>query len=145
MAKIRLTIPNLEDAIKKIGKFRLEKIAEVVNELDRTALMVESGAKRNLTNNGSVDTGRLRSSVVRQEYGRFNRTVGTNVEYAAGLEFGTAPHVIRPKNGKALKTPYGYFKKVNHPGNRAKPFLFPAAEAERQNFINNLKRILSTT
>lgn len=145
MAKIKLTIPNLENAIKQIGKFRIEKIGEIVQELDRTALMVESGAKRNITDNGSVDTGRLRASIVRQEYGQFNRTVGTNVEYAAAVEFGTAPHVIRAKNAKALKTPYGFFKQVNHPGGRAKPYLFPAAEAERQNFINNLKRILSTT
>lgn len=145
MAKINLSIPNLEKAIKQVGKFRIQKIGEIVQELDRTALMVESGAKRNLTNNKSVDTGRLRSSVVRQEYGQFNRTVGTNVEYAASVEFGTAPHVIRPKNAKALKTPFGFFKKVNHPGSRAKPFLFPAAEAERNRFVANLRAILSST
>ncbi len=28
--------------------------------------------------------------------------VGTNVEYAGDIEFGFAPHIIKPKNGKAL-------------------------------------------
>lgn len=37
--------------------------------------------------------------------------------------FGTEPHEIRPKNKKALKTPYGVFKKVNHPGTKANDFL----------------------
>ena len=37
--------------------------------------------------------------------------------------FGTPPHEIRPKNKKALKTPYGVFKKVEHPGTKANDFL----------------------
>lgn len=152
MAKIKLTIPNLEQAIKKIGKFRLEKIAEVVNELDRTALMVESGAKRNIRSNGSIDTGRLWSSVVRQEYGKFNRTVSTNVEYAPVIEFGfhgavqVGSHAVKAFKRKGVNvsahTRGAHSRMMNR---MAKPFLFPAAEAERQNFINNLKRILSTT
>lgn len=36
---------------------------------------------------------------------------------------GTAPHVIKPKSKKALKTPYGAFKKVNHPGTKPNDFL----------------------
>lgn len=115
MARITLKTKGFEKVIKEIGKFRLKKIGEVVNELDRAALAVESGAKRNTP----VDTGRLRSSLVRQEYGRFNRTVGTNVEYAVHVEFGTIYQ-------------------------KAQPFLFPAAEAERQRFLSNLKRILNT-
>ena len=53
--------------------------------------------------------------------------VGTNVAYAAIHQFGgkTGPHVIRPKKKKALKTPYGLFRKVNHPGSKipARPYL----------------------
>lgn len=36
---------------------------------------------------------------------------------------GTRPHEIRAKNKKALKTPYGAFKKVNHPGTKPNDFL----------------------
>lgn len=47
--------------------------------------------------------------------------------YAAIHQLGgrTAPHTIRPRNKKALKTPYGLFKTVNHPGSviPARPFL----------------------
>ena len=36
---------------------------------------------------------------------------------------GTDPHEIWAKNAKALPTPYGYFKKVMHPGTKANDFL----------------------
>ena len=36
---------------------------------------------------------------------------------------GTKPHEIRPKNKKALKTPYGIFRKVTHPGTKPNDFL----------------------
>lgn len=54
--------------------------------------------------------------------------IGTDRKYAAIHQLGgtTKPHVIRPKNGKALKTPFGIFAKVNHPGSKvpARPY-FP--------------------
>ena len=53
--------------------------------------------------------------------------IGTNKLYAAIHQFGgkTAPHVIRPKNKKALKFGNTIVKSVNHPGSDipARPFL----------------------
>ncbi len=143
MAKVSLRVEGLDKAIRELQNFPKKKAAEIVQELDRTTLAIESQAKRNLTDNGSVDTGRLRASIVRQATGEYSRTVGTNVEYAPGVEFGTAPHLIVPKRAKALKTPFGFFKKVKHPGSRPKPFLFPAAESQRAQFIANMTVILS--
>ena len=37
--------------------------------------------------------------------------------------FGTKPHDIYAKPGSALKTPYGAFKHVKHPGTKATDFL----------------------
>lgn len=47
------------------------------------------------------------------------------VDYAMAVEFGTAPHVILPKKGKALmwdgaKHPV---RKVNHPGTAPNPYM----------------------
>jgi phage gpG-like protein len=54
--------------------------------------------------------------------------VGSDRRYAAIHQLGgkTPAHVIRPKTKKALKTPFGVFKKVSHPGSNipARPF-FP--------------------
>ena len=81
------------------------------------------------------DTGRLASSIT-QQFDANSASVGTNVVYAAIHQFGgrTKPHVIRPKNAKALATPYGPRKSVNHPGSEipARPFLTisPAGEGK---------------
>jgi hypothetical protein len=71
--------------------------------------------------------------------------VGTYVKYAADVEFGTRPHKIVPKNKKALfwRGARHPVKSVNHPGSRAKPFLFPAYEAERPAFTKALREALS--
>jgi phage gpG-like protein len=54
-------------------------------------------------------------------------TIASDRHYAAIHQLGgrTQPHIIRPKNKKALKTPYGLFKKINHPGSNipARPFM----------------------
>jgi phage gpG-like protein len=46
--------------------------------------------------------------------------VGSNKVYAAINHFGgqTRPHVIKARPGSALKTPFGLFKSVNHPGSK---------------------------
>jgi len=53
---------------------------------------------------------------------------GTNVKYGPDLEFGTAPHDIRPVAKKALywKGASHPVKVVHHPGNKPYPFLRPA-------------------
>lgn len=81
-----------------------------------------------------VQTGRLRSSLrwffVTQGDFLFV-LIGTSVEYARFVELGTGPYVIRPVNRQALSWPG-----ADHPvavvyraGNRAYPFLRPAARA----------------
>lgn len=93
----------------------------------RTGVRVQNEARRL----APVDTGRLRSSIVHraEDRGRFYTvTVGTNVNYADDVEYGTAPHRIYPRNKKALywpgaAHPVAY---VDHPGTRPQPFLAPA-------------------
>ncbi len=47
------------------------------------------------------------------------------MKYAPFVEFGTAPHVILPVNGKALfwKGAAHPVRKVNHPGTKPNPFM----------------------
>jgi phage virion morphogenesis protein len=71
-------------------------------------------------------TGRLKSSID-SDSDNDSAVVGTNVIYANIHNQGgtTRPHVIRPRNKKALAFGGGVVKKVNHPGSviPARPFL----------------------
>lgn len=73
-------------------------------------------------------------SSITQQSDATSATVGTNVKYAAIHQFGgqTRPHVILPRNKKALAFGGRVVKKVNHPGSKipARPFLSLTAEDE---------------
>lgn len=71
-------------------------------------------------------SGQLAASIV-QEYTPTSATVGTNKVYGAIHQFGgrTKPHVIRPKNKRALSFGGIVVRQVNHPGSNipARPYL----------------------
>ena len=88
---------------------------------------------RNLQNNikkeAPYDQGRLKRSIrvdtrLHDTYsiitGYYDEGLAPHGDYIIA---GTKPHEIRPRNKKALNTPYGVFKKVNHPGTKANDFL----------------------
>jgi HK97 gp10 family phage protein len=82
-----------------------------------------------------VRSGRLLGSI-RKDVRSLEATIGPTVPYAIYVEYGTAPHEIRPVNasvlrfeveGKIVFTPI-----VHHPGTRAQPFIRETAEATIQ-------------
>ena len=90
--------------IKGGDKFKaiLQKLAEdrpdvLDMALDDTADAMSLEAQRLVP----VDTGRLRASInVKREY--LSKVIGTNVEYATDVEYGSGPHEIVAKNKKVL-------------------------------------------
>lgn len=79
-----------------------------------------------------VDTGRLKGSIKYRVKG--NVVEIYMVGYALYVEFGTPPHIIRPKNKKALRwnpdrgrkapaTNDIFAKEVHHPGTMPQPFI----------------------
>jgi HK97 gp10 family phage protein len=79
-----------------------------------------------------VDTGELRESIgVQVQPGRV--VVGPTAAHATYVEYGTKPHIIEPKNKKALAFKVNgktvIVKRVQHPGTKAQPFVRPAFDA----------------
>ena len=135
----------------EIDKFAVELIElseksrdNAQKAIKKSAFNIEANAKKNLASNKSVVTGHLRRSIA-TKMGDLEATIHTsNVKYAVIVEKGSKPHIIRPKNKKALywKGAKRPVKLVNHPGSRAKPFLIPAFESEKDKFIENLKEAI---
>lgn len=69
--------------------------------------------------------------------------------YAIFLHFGTRPHLIKPKDKKALRWPGGsgsktnfiFAKWVHHPGYEGHPYLIEAADEAVKQFDAIVKRI----
>ncbi len=96
--------------------------------LKQGALMVQAQA---VEHDAPYKEGRLRGDItVFQQTKAHEVEIGNTklIDYAVYVYHGTKPHVIKPKRAKALKTPYGYRKKVNHPGTKANPYLDIALE-----------------
>lgn len=117
MARVRLDRADLRRVMRQASRRELETAGRQV--INRAKVLAP------------VDTGRLRASI----QGEFSRsftlrprfTVGSNVSYAAYVNDGTRPHIIRPRNAQALRFMVGgrvvYARVVHHPGTRARPFL----------------------
>lgn len=113
-------------------------LSGVKSDVDRFALPKVRSTTRRVLNRSAilcpVDTGRLRASgrmkVVVTARGPRGK-VEYPVKYAAAVEDGSAPHVIKPRRRKALRFVVGgqvvYATSVRHPGTRARPFLGRAA------------------
>ena len=118
--------------------------SDIQKVLVNSGFNIEARAKRNISSNGSVKTGHLRRGIT-TNVGNMEVTVHTsNIKYARLVEEGTRPHTIRAKNKKALywKGAKHPVKSVNHPGSKAKPYLIPAFEKEKEVLIKDLKKVI---
>ena len=105
---------KIEENMKRISQVATNAIEEA---LIKSALFVERDAKLN----SPVDTGRLRASIthVTNDFGSKNPSVsiGTSVEYAPILEYGSSKQ-------------------------SAKPYLFPAFNSNKDKILNELAKAL---
>jgi HK97 gp10 family phage protein len=133
--------------VKINGLAELDKLlAELPDKLQRNVLrsalragakVIEERAKEQLQDDGSVLTGRLRDSIhasVRLRRGKPVATIkagGTgkgDAFYARWVEFGTAPHDIKPRKHKSLFFAGLARDVVHHPGAKKHPFMRPALD-----------------
>ena len=129
----------VKDALRDIEKYADAKLKGVKR------VIVESGAaiQGEAILRAPEDEGNLKNSInLDIKNNGLSAEVAATAEYAADVEFGTKPHKITAKNGKALafkkdgKTVFA--KSVNHPGTKAQPFLFPAFKAQRPKYLKDM-------
>lgn len=139
MAKPPIQIRGNRSVVVVVDDQAVANLANRGGPVDRWTLgktrMVASFARRF----APVRTGRLRASIKveqsRDTAGRYKTgySVSANTPYAAFVHEGTRPHVIVPVTASVLRFEVGgsvvFARRVNHPGNRANPFLSRALAA----------------
>lgn len=134
---------DLDDLARKLEELEAALEKHLTSAMETAVLLIEGTAKRL----APVDTGRLRASIeseVRQVASHVvEGHVGTNVEYAEDVEFGTDAHTITASDADALHWTEGgedmFAQSVDHPGTPAQPFLGPAVEIH----IDRIEELLS--
>jgi len=133
---INLAVSGIEQAFRNIEKYKSSVTDRLEKDVNIALINVQTDAKRN----APVDTGRLRSSIHLTQAG-LEGTVHTNVSYAPFMEFGTGSKVDIPEGQEQ------YAAQFKGEGGRTvsmspKPFLFPAWEKERPEFIKRVRKTL---
>jgi phage gpG-like protein len=134
---------NVDDRALRQARDMLQRYPQTVlraleEGLQAIALEVQKTAVVKLTEQGAVDTGCLRASITIHSISDTNLVVGTNVAYAAAVEYGAKGHWIRID-----KTP-GFRAWLRHHGidpkgkmvyfwvaPKPRPYMEPAFEAGR--------------
>lgn len=123
-------IENLDKLLTKLENLKTVSVEQAVNE---ACILVENDAKKRCP----VDTGELRMSITHEiEETSENRTtgaVGTNLEYAPYVEFGTGIFSSLG-NGRQDKWSYKDAKGEWHTtiGQQPQPYLHPALDDNRE-------------
>ena len=141
---IKIDTSEIDKFVIDLKETSEEIRSDIQKVLVNSGFNIEARAKRNISNNGSVKTGHLRRGIT-TNVGNMEVTVHTsNIKYARLVEEGTRPHTIRAKNKKALywKGAKHPVKSVRHPGSKAKPYLIPAFEKEKEVLIKALKKVI---
>lgn len=140
MDNVTFSMQNLSDVFKDLDKLDVKIQAEIRNEMNASALTIQSSAKRL----APVDLGFLRNSIYLKEESKDKElifTVGARAKYAPYIEFGTGTEVTVPAGYEDLAI---VFKgknaaKINI---RPQPFLIPSFEAEKPKLIERIKKLL---
>ncbi len=123
-------IENLDKLLTKLENLKTVSVEQAVNE---ACILVENDAKKRCP----VDTGELRMSITHEiEETSENRTtgaVGTNLEYAPYVEFGTGIFSSLG-NGRQDRWSYKDAKGEWHStiGQQPQPYLHPALDDNRE-------------
>ena len=141
---IKINADELNKFSVEIPKLYEKNETLVRQTVKNSAFNIQRNAKSNLTKNKSVDTGHLRRGISTDIKGLGATIHTSNIKYAPGVEYGTKAHIIKPKNKKALYWKGAKYpvKVVKHKGSRAKPYLIPAFEHTKKDFINDLKEVI---
>ena len=133
MAKLK----GIERVQKHLDNINLDE--KKLNQiLSQACLIVENQARRD----APVDNGVLRNSIRSEVEGK-QGVVGTNIEYAPYVEFGTGLFAV---NGDGRQTPWSYQDEMGEwhttIGQHPQPFLGPALEMNRETIIKFIKERL---
>jgi HK97 gp10 family phage protein len=139
------TIEGLEPLIEAFGQAQVE----LPGQFQRAMVASVVDIKQTAQDLVPVRTSQLRTSITEIVHDNpLMGTVSVGQPYGKFVEFGTAPHVIVPRNAKALAFTVGgklvFAKKVNHPGTKGKPFMQPAFEQNRQNVLDYFQRAVDS-
>lgn len=133
-----IKVTGISQALKALESYKDTKTERLVDTTDEAAINVDRKAKRKITADGHIDTGRLRASIhpistgQHDEFSNYTDKKGNSFEGGTGID--------NPKLGASVATNVEYGPKIE----ALDSFMFWAWEQERPEYIARVKKILSS-
>lgn len=142
MAKVDVQVVGLEKAMRDIAEYSEQAQDRIVQEINTTKQLVRNDAIKNAPVNKQSGSGMgarggsLRRMIVAEPTRNYEAYVVSKAHYSEFVEFGTGIYGENPKGGHRT-TPWVYYNEATESfvitrGNKAQPFMVPAAEANRE-------------
>jgi phage gpG-like protein len=130
-AQFSIKVEGLEALTRAMDRAGGKLRDKLIYTMGQATTLVQNEAKAMREGRFVNRTGTLRRSIIKRVESPKRGVVGTDVKYAPYVEFGTRPHIIRPKRAKVLafKDKHGrmiFARQVNHPGSKPYPYMEPA-------------------
>lgn len=123
--------PMRRQLIAKARRTQAAAAEVMARDLERNAPKDTRQLSRSIRTGPQREARGVVSSVTRVNPNR-SPSSPDNVDVAGFNEYGTRPHVIRPRRARVLRFPVGgrivYARRVNHPGTPARPWFYPTME-----------------
>ncbi len=143
--KIEIKVKGIEELKRNIGRYKSAFNQVLEAAVLAGCLPIQNEAKQRIRKKTRTTASSIHSEIVERRPSYAMGAVGSDSEVARHLEFGTKPHVIVPKNKKALYWPGAAHpvKKVSHPGTPPYPFLRPAYDTKKNEAIENMRQVFA--
>lgn len=145
---IKVDVKGMEKAVADIKKYAADVGERVEKELKVTAQLVRNDAIKNAPVNKRIgEGGQLRRFIVADPVRDYETAVVSQAKYSEYIEYGTGHFGENPKGGHTTKKRWVYFDelsgefRIGRP-QRPRPFMFPAAESNRQGHAQRIKKAL---
>lgn len=140
----KVTKESINKMINDLSRWAVARRARVGSTTASSLLNIQRNAKRNAR---SVDLGRLRAAInIERNPDGMGGGVVVPVDYAPYVEFGTGSRVFDTMQYNFTQEEREYAMQFFVSGRGRmppQPYLFPAAEEERPQYINNIIEILN--
>lgn len=137
---IGITVDGHRETIAALGRFDLFATQGVKAAVAKSTLSIHRRARRKLTQEKAVDTGRALSSIRFLLLGLYGQ-VSVDADHGKWIEFGTGPHFPPPQALAGWARRHGMAgmefviaRKISQVGTPARPFLMPAYQEETAAF-----------
>src|SRR5690606_10765246 len=137
MIKVSIPEREIQRALRNINTYAEEVKKGIKDQVTLSAYAIEKEAKERV----KTDDGILKNSIHASNIAPYTSEVRVNAHYAPYVEFGTGDLVKVPAGleSYAMQFKGRGIKKINLP---ARPYLFPAFEAEKNKFLAKAAKIL---